>query len=159
VVSDGKGKVYANIEDKSEVAVIDIKAAAVVARWSVAPGDSPSGLAIDPVARRLFIACGNQKMVVMDADSGKILGSETVGSGVDGAAYDAAAGLVFIPNGRDGTLTIIRPKPGAAWQADVTTVPTARGARCVCVDEATHRCYLPCGVDGALALLVVGPKG
>jgi DNA-binding beta-propeller fold protein YncE len=160
-VADGAGHVYVNVEDKNEVAVIDSKLQKVTAHWSVAPGDGPTGLAIDVAHRRLFAGCGNQKMVVLDADTGKVLASPAVGSGVDGVAFDPGLGLAVSSNGRDGTLTAVREAPAGQF-APVQTLTTVKGARTIRGDAKTHRFYLPCNLPGEgggaakFGLLVVG---
>jgi DNA-binding beta-propeller fold protein YncE len=95
-VSDGKGNVYANIEDKSEIAQIDPKALKVNKTWSVSPCEEPSGLAIDLAARRLFSVCSNNKMAVMNADSGQVIARVAIGNGPDAAAYDADRSWYFL---------------------------------------------------------------
>ncbi len=105
-VADGRGNVYVNLEDKSEVVRIDSKQLKVTGRWPVAPGEEPSGMAIDPATRRLFIGCGNQLMVVMDADSGKVVTTLPIGEGVDANGFDPGPALAFSSNG-DGTFTVV----------------------------------------------------
>jgi DNA-binding beta-propeller fold protein YncE len=88
-VSDGKGKLFVNLEDKSEIAVVDLKTFKVIARWPLAPGEGPSGLAIDTRTNRLFSTCSDSKLlIVMDANNGKIVAKLPMGEGVDGAAFD-----------------------------------------------------------------------
>ncbi len=166
-VSDGGGRVYVNVEDKNEVAVIDSRTQQVCARWPITPGEGPTGLAIDCQHRRLFAGCSNQKMIVLDADKGAVLAAVPVGSGVDGAAYDDMLHVVVIPNGRDGTLTVIGEQPDGKYPG-LQTLPTAKGARTVRVDEKTHHFLLPCTLpatsgneQGKFGLLVVGvpPQG
>ena len=96
-VSDGKGSVYDNIEDKNEIVRIDSKELKVTAHWVVAPCESPSGLAMDRANRRLFAVCDNKIMAVVDADSGKVVATPAIGAGPDAAAYDEKAkrGLFF----------------------------------------------------------------
>jgi DNA-binding beta-propeller fold protein YncE len=163
-VADGAGRVYVNVEDKNEVAVIDTKVQMkVVARWPVAPGEEPTGLAIDVAHRRLFVGCGNKKMVVLDADNGKVLATLPVGAGVDGVAFDPQLNLAMSADGKDGTLTAVREvSPGKF--AVVQTLTTAKGARTIAVDPKTHTVYLPCLVPGrnnmpTFGLLLVGPAG
>lgn len=139
-VTDGKGHLYDNIEDKSEMAAINAQTLKVDNVWPMAPGDGPSGLAIDPKRRRLFAVCGNQKMVVMDADTGKVVATPTIGDGPDAAAYDGGLRLVFSPNGQDGTLTVL--KQTTADQYDTAaTVTTQKGARTMALDEKTHHLF------------------
>lgn len=140
-VSDERGQVYVNIEDKSEIVAFDSSALTVKNRWSLAPGEGPSGLALDRKHRRLFAVCGNEKMVVLDADSGRVLATPAIGKGPDAAVFDAGSGLAFSSNGADGTLTVM--KEGAPGKFTVVeTVPTQAGARTMTLDAKTHRIYL-----------------
>jgi DNA-binding beta-propeller fold protein YncE len=139
-VTDGKGHLYDNIEDKSEIVAIDAQALKVDNTWSLAPGDGPSGLTIDPKGRRLFAVCGNQKMIVMDADTGKVVATPTIGNGPDAAAYDGGAKLVFSPNGEDGTLTVLKQVSPNQYTV-AATVTTQSGARTMTLDEKTHHLF------------------
>ncbi len=139
-VSDAAGSVYDNIEDKSEIVRIDSKTLQVKAHWSVAPCDSPSGLAIDRAGRRLFAVCDGKKMAVVDADSGKVVATPEIGEGPDAAAYDPGTKLAFSSNG-EGTLTVVR-QIGKDEYAVAENVPTARGARTMALDTKTHKIYL-----------------
>jgi YVTN family beta-propeller protein len=139
-VSDGAGNVYDNIEDKSEIVRIDSKTLQVTAHWSVAPCDSPSGLAIDKAGRRLFAVCDGKKMAVVDADSGKVVATPEIGEGPDAAAYDPGTKLAFSSNG-EGTLTVVRAT-GEDKYSVAQTVPTAKGARTMALDTKTHKIYL-----------------
>src|SRR5258708_30853509 len=105
LASDGAGKVYINLEDKDQVAVVDIKARKVLARWPVAPGGSPVGLSIDTKKRRLFIGCRKpQKLIVMSTDDGKVLADLPIGAGVDATKFD---GQQAFASGRDGKLNVV----------------------------------------------------
>ncbi|MBV8551053.1 MAG: YncE family protein [Acidobacteriaceae bacterium] len=139
-VADGRGNVYANIEDKSEIVAIDAKTLAVKAHWPLAPCESPSGLAIDTANRRLFSVCDNKMMAVVDADSGKVLATPAIGDGPDAAGYDPGTKLAFSSNG-DGTLTVVHDT-GHDHYAVVQNVSTAKGARTMTVDTKTHKVYL-----------------
>ena len=139
-VSDGKGNVYDNIEDKNEIVQIDSKTLQVKAHWSVAPCESPSGLAIDKENRRLFAVCDEKKMAVVDADTGKVVATPEIGEGPDAAGFDPGTKLAFSSNG-DGTLTVIRQN-GKDDYAVAENVPTAKGARTMALDPETHKVYL-----------------
>ncbi|MBD8872266.1 YncE family protein [Rhodanobacter sp. DHB23] len=139
-VSDGHGHVYANIEDKSELARIDTRTDKVDAVWKLAPCDSPSGLAIDTQSRRLFSVCDNKLMVVTDADDGHQVATAAIGDGPDAARFDPATGLVYSSN-HDGTLTIVH-EDDANHYSVVANVPTQAGARTMALDQATHRIWL-----------------
>src|SRR5271154_4430794 len=125
---DGKGHVYANIEDKNEIVEIDAKNMLVSKRYSIAPCDGPSGLAIDPKKLLLYSVCGNKMMVVSDPAKGAVVATPAIGSGVDGVAFDD--GYAFSANGGDGTITMIDDK----FQP-VATIPTQRGARTIASDQ------------------------
>src|SRR4029079_6538079 len=107
-VHDDKGTVFVNLEDKSEIVALDPVALKVKGRWSLAPCEEPTGLAIDRAHRRLFASCDNKLIAVMDSDDGKVVTTLPIGQGPDGAAFDAGRQLAFSSNGRDGTVTGIR---------------------------------------------------
>src|SRR5579875_2736646 len=107
-VSDGKGSIYDNLEDKSEIVRINSKSLAVEAHWPLAPCESPSGLAIDTESRRLFSVCDNKVMAVVDADTGKVVATPAIGEGPDAAAFDPGRKLAFSSNGESGTLTVVK---------------------------------------------------
>jgi DNA-binding beta-propeller fold protein YncE len=140
-VEDGKGTVFVNLEDKSEVVALDPVALRVKGRWPLAPCEEPTGLAIDRAHRRLFASCDNKMMAVMDADSGKVVTTVPIGQGPDGAAFDSDRQLAFSPNGRDGTVTVIREISPDKFEV-VQTVETSRSARTLDLDPRTHKLYL-----------------
>jgi YVTN family beta-propeller protein len=140
-VDENAGRVYCNIEDKSEVAVIDADKHEVVAHWSLAPGEEPSGIALDATHHRLFSGCHNKMMVMLDTESGKVVDSVPIGAGVDGCAFDDASQFAFASCG-DGTTTIAREE--APRKLTVNQIlKTERGARTMALDPKTHRIYLP----------------
>jgi len=139
-VSDGKGKIYVNIEDTHEVAEIDTGKLAVTKRYSLTGCEEPSGLALDIKHRRLFSVCANKVMVMSEPDSGKVIAAVPIGQGTDGAGFDAERGLAFSSNG-EGTLTVVGEVSGK--YEVVETVPTQRGARTMTLDPKTHKIYLP----------------
>lgn len=139
-VSDDAGKVFVNIEDKSEIVAFDANKLTVLKRFSIAPGEEPSGLAIDRKHHRLFAGCSNKLMVVADAESGKVVATLPIGSGVDAVAFDDERRLAFSSNG-EGTLTVIHEDAPAKFSV-VENVPTQRSARTMALDERTHRVYL-----------------
>lgn len=138
LAADGAGRVYINLEDKDLVAVVDLVSRKVVARWPVAPGGHPVGLAMDNAKRRLFIGCRNpQKLVEMNADTGKVESSVPIGAGVD--AVGLAQGHAFA-SCRDGSLIAAA---GAQGLNVDQTIKTPEGARTLGIDSSTHRIYLP----------------
>ena len=108
VFDEKAGRIYNNIEDTSQLVVIDTATHAVVATWPIAPGEEASGLALDPASHRLFVGCGNELMLMVDATSGEVLASVPIGPGVDASAFDPGTGLAFASSS-DGTLTVARP--------------------------------------------------
>jgi hypothetical protein len=139
-VSDEKGMIYVNIVDKNEIVAFDAKQLMVKNRWPVAPGTGPTGLAIDPAKRRLFCTCKNEKVVILDADSGKVLGSPTIGKGTDACVFDSSVGLAFSSN-KDGTLTVIGEDKEGKFR-DLANVTTMAGAKTMALDAKTHNIYL-----------------
>jgi len=138
-VADGRGHIYVNIEDKSELVAFDPKTLKVQGRWSLAPCEEPSGLAMDRKTRRLFSVCSNGLMAVVDPDRGKVLKTLPIGNGVDGAAFDATSGLAVSSNG-EGSMTFVHEESPDSFRV-VATVPTQRGGRTIALDERTHRLY------------------
>lgn len=137
---DGDGTAYINLEDKDSVAKVDLHTRKVVARWPVAPGGHPVGMAIDAKAHRLFIGCRNpQKMVVMSTDNGKVEASLPIGAGVDATRV---FGNEAFASCRDGSLTVVAEKTGEQFAVE-QTLKTADGARTMGLDEATRRIFLP----------------
>jgi len=137
-VSDGKGNVYNNIEDKSEVLKIDAREHKVTATWP-AGCDSPSGLAMDIAGNRLFPVCDGKKMSVIDATSGKVLANPEIGDGPDAAAWSVNQKLAFASCG-EGVLSVVDASTSA--YKTIQTLPTKRGARTMAYDPATDRIYL-----------------
>ena len=172
-VADGKGRVYVNIEDKSEIVALDTKALEVKSRWPLEPCEEPSGLAFDSAHGRLFTVCSNRLMAVVDATTGRVVTTLPIGGGVDAAAYDPATGLVFASNG-EGTLTVVHEDSPDSFRV-VENVPTQAGARTLALEPKTHRVFLstaqfgprpaptaevprprPSIVPGSFVVLVVG---
>ncbi len=141
-VSDDAGKVYVNIEDKSEIVVVNIKTYMVENRWSIAPGESPTGLAIDKKTRRLFAGCDNELLMVINADNGKIVAKLTIGEGCDGVGYSTITNNIFASNGESATLTVIHAQSADSYKV-IGNIPTKAGARTCVVDENEERIFLP----------------
>jgi DNA-binding beta-propeller fold protein YncE len=137
---DGLGeRVFCNIEDKSEVAVIDMKTHAVTATWPLSPGEEPTGMAFDAVHHRLFVGCHNKLMTMLDSDTGKVVAKAPIGAGVDACAFDDAKQLAFASCG-DGTITIAKEEALDKLTV-VQTLTTEPGARTMALDPGTHRIY------------------
>jgi DNA-binding beta-propeller fold protein YncE len=138
--SDGKGEIFVNIEDKSQIDAIDPNKLEVKASWPLAPCHEPSGLALDRKNRRLFAGCDNKMMAVVDADTGKVVATAPIGDGVDANAFDPGTGLAFASCG-EGVLTVVHEDSPAKFSV-VDNVPTQQGARTMALDEKTHNVYL-----------------
>lgn len=137
--ADGQGKVYANLVDKNEVVVIDTATMKPTAHWPTAPGTAPTGMAIDPVAHRLYVGCRNQKLIVMDSTSGKVLADLAIGPGVDATAFHA--GLAFASCG-DSTMTVVKETVPGTFTI-MQTVKTAPGARTMAIDPVKGSIFMP----------------
>ncbi len=140
LAADGAGKVYINLEDKDQVAVVDLKARKVLAHWPVAPGGSPVGLSIDTEKHRLFIGCRKpQKLIVMSTDDGKVLADLPITTGVDATKFD---GHQAFASCRDGKLQVAGETAPGKFEIE-QTVTTPVGAKTMDVDPETHKAYLP----------------
>jgi len=168
-VSNNAGKIFVNIEDKNEIVVINAITYKVEAHWSLLPNEAPTGLVIDIKANRLFAACGdNNFLVAVDATSGKIIAQLPIGKGCDGAAFDSTLKNIYTSNGSDGTITVVHEEAKDKFTV-IETVKTKKSARTICIDEATHKLYLPAAdtepavgnarpkmIPGTFQILVVG---
>jgi YVTN family beta-propeller protein len=139
-VADGKGKVFANIEDKSELTSIDSRHAKVLNTWPLSPCESPSGLAMDRKHRRLFSGCHNKMMAVVNADTGKVIATPAIGEGVDANRFDPGTQLAFSSNG-DGTLTVVHEDSPDKFTV-IENAPTQRFARTMALNPQNHDVYL-----------------
>jgi hypothetical protein len=132
-----RGRVFVNIEDKDSVDVIDMATHKVIANWPVAPATSPTGMAIDTTTNRLFVG-GGKFMVMLDAATGKIVAQAPICTGTDATWIDAQTHMAFSACG-DGNITAVKVSGDTLQVAE--TIPTARGARTMAIDPATHRLY------------------
>ena len=153
-VDQRPGRVYCNIEDKSEVVAIDTAKHEVVARWPLAPGEEPTGIALDAAHHRLFSACHNKMMAMLDTRSGKVVATVPIGTGVDGCAFDEATQLAFASCG-EGVTTIAKEETPDKLTV-VQTLQTERGARTIALDPKTHRIYLPTADFRTAAVAIAG---
>jgi YVTN family beta-propeller protein len=138
-VADGKGFVFDNIEDKSEIVRLDAKDPKITATWPLSPCESPSGLAMDRTGRRLFAVCNEKKMAVVDADTGKVIATPEIGNGPDAAGFDPQAKLAFASNG-EGTVTIVDASSNS--YKVLQKLATEQGARTMALDTATGKIYV-----------------
>ena len=172
--TDGAGRIYFNIEDKSRIGAIDSSANKIIASWPLANCEEPTGLALDIEHRRLFSVCANGVLVVTDASSGRHVAEVAIGKGPDAAAFDAGRGLIFSSNGEDGTLTVIHEDDPNHYTV-VGNVVTQKSARTMALDSTSHLLYLvaaqfgaapsptadlphprPSVLDGSFKVLVIG---
>jgi YVTN family beta-propeller protein len=145
-VAVGDGMVFVNIEDSAQIVQIDALHSTVIRRWSIAPCQDPTGLALDRVHHRLFSVCRNGMMVVSDAMKGKVVTTAPIGQGVDAARFDPATQMAFASNG-EGSITVVHEvTPDSMVVAQ--TVTTKRGARTMELDLRTHRLYTATGDFG-----------
>jgi uncharacterized protein YjiK len=140
-VADEKGMIYANLSDKNEVAAIDSHTLEVKSKWSTAPSGGSTALAMDREHRRLFSAGRNpQMLVVMDADSGKVIQSFPISAGTDAAAYDPTTGMIFVST-REGNIHVFHEDSPDKYSV-VDTVKTQFGAKTMGLDAKTHNLFL-----------------
>jgi WD40 repeat protein len=138
--SDGKGKLFVNNESKNTIQVLDAKAMKVLASWSLAPSEGPTGIAYDRATNRIFSGCGKTS-AVLDAGTGKIVATIQNGDGVDALGWDPAEKLIYIPAGRDSSVTVVHEDSPDKYTV-VATVTTAAGAKTIAVDPTKHVAYL-----------------
>ncbi|HTA28650.1 MAG TPA: YncE family protein [Bacteroidia bacterium] len=141
-VADGTGKLFVNIEDKSNIAEIDAGTMKVLKEWSIKPGESPSGLAMDTKNHRLFSVCDNHLMVISDAEKGSVITTVPIGEGPDAAAFDPEKMRIYSSNG-EGYLTVV--SDSADTYKVLETFKTQNKARTMTIDTKTHHLYLPVG--------------
>lgn len=139
-VSDGKGRIFINLEDKNAIDVVDTKTWKVVATWSIEPCDGPTGIAMDRTTNRIFAGC-SKKSVVVDAATGKVVAEIANGDGVDALGWDQSQKLMYIPAGGSGNVTVVHEDAPDKFTV-VETIPTMRGARTVTVDAMRHIAYV-----------------
>lgn len=149
IAFDGHGRGFVNDEKKSVIYVFDTARRRPVAAWPLAPAEEPTGLAIDREHHRLFSACGNRLLAIVDSETGRMLGTVTIGPDPDGAVFDRRSGRIFTSN-HDGTLSVVGEKSPGNYALQ-QTVQTAPGARTIALDDKTGRLFLPAARFGAPA--------
>ncbi len=153
--ADGRGNVYINLEEKAETVHIDSNTLKVLHHWPLAPGKTATALAFDPQTRRLFAGCrGGQLMIVLDADSGRVITTAPIGERVDAAAYDPATKLVFQSTG-GGTIAVFHQDSADKYTLleNLTTNP---GSKTMGLDPKTHHLFVPANLAGQFTILVFG---
>jgi YVTN family beta-propeller protein len=153
-VSDGKGYVFNNLEDESQVLKINARDLKVEQRWPAAPCSAPSSIAMDRENRRLFVGCRSKVMAVINADSGQVITTLPIGDHVDATAFDPETKLIFNSNG-EGTITVIHQDSADKYSV-VETVKTAPRAKTMALDPKTHQLFLSTAENGQFEVLVVG---
>ena len=148
---------FVNVEDKSAIAVIELKTSKVTANWPLNGCIEPTGLAFDIKNARLFSVCNNEKMIVTNAKNGKQVAVVAIGAGPDGAAYDANTQTIFTANGKAGTVTVIHQQDADHYRV-AETVVTEKGAKTMAYDSATRQLFLPTVVAEKFTVLVVSPR-
>lgn len=138
--SDGKGKIFVNNEGKNTIQVLDVTSMKVLASWSIAPCEGPTGIAYDRVADRIFSGCGKTSVVV-DPGTGKVVATVANGDGVDALGWDPGQKLIYIPAGRDSSVTVVHQESPDTYKV-IATVTTLRGAKTISVDPVKHVAYL-----------------
>ncbi len=137
--TDGKGKIFVNLEDKSQLVKFDAKTLKLDNTWTLAPCESPSGLAIDAAHEILVVGCHNKLMAFVDGNSGKVIGTVPIGQGVDANRFDPVTGYAFASCG-DGSLTVAHEDSPTKFSL-VEKIDTQRGARTMALDYANHTVY------------------
>jgi DNA-binding beta-propeller fold protein YncE len=139
-VSDGNGAIYVNSEDTNEVIVFDPKSLKVKTRWSISPGEEPTGIALDTKTKRVFSVCHNGMMIVVNTENGQIVTTVPIGKGVDGVIFDPTTQLIISSNG-EGSLSVIKEVSANEFKV-IQTVKTERGARTIAFDPKTHHVFV-----------------
>jgi DNA-binding beta-propeller fold protein YncE len=155
-VSNGAGQIFVNLEDKGQIAVIDVAKGSVQATWSLAPCVEPTGIAMDTARHRLFSACHNERLIVTDSDTGKRVAALPIGKHVDAAAFDPATSLVFSSNGDSADVSVIFAATADEYSTR-GTLTTSAGSKTMALDAATHRLYVPATGPNGFEILVGAP--
>jgi YVTN family beta-propeller protein len=156
-VSDAAGHIFVNIEDKGQIAVIDVAKGSVQSSWSLAPCVEPTGIALNAARHRLFSVCHNERLIVTDSLTGARVAELPIGKHVDAAAFDPSTSLVFSSNGDSADVTIVSEDSDGHY-AVKGSLATASGAKTMALDAATHRIYVPAMGASGFEILVAAPK-
>ena len=140
-VCDGRGNIFVNMEDKSEITQIDAKEKSVAGSWSISPGSEPSGLAIDTANKLLFSVCDNKLMTVFNYKEKKIVTTFPIGEHPDAVVFDPSTKIIFCSNG-EGTVTIIQQESAMKYKL-LQTLKTQKGCRTMALDKRSKKIYLP----------------
>jgi DNA-binding beta-propeller fold protein YncE len=140
-IGDAHGTIFVNDEDHATVIAIDVAGHSVRATWKLDECEDPSGLALDAAHARLFSACQNGHMAIIDAITGRHVATVPIGRGPDGVVFDAALGNAYSSNGRDGTVTVVHERDADHFEV-VATLQTEKSARTIALDTSDHRLFL-----------------
>ena len=146
---DGRGRAFVNDEGQSAVHVFDTHRLKALANWPLAPCEEPTGMAVDRLHHRVFAACGNEKLAVLDADSGRVVATPAIGKEPDGAVFDPKTERIFTSN-KEGTLSVLKEVAPDRYEP-LQTLTTRPGARTLAMDENTGRIFMPTARSGAAA--------
>ncbi len=146
---DGRGRAFVNDEGKSVIHVFDTHSLQPVANWSLGGCEEPTGMAVDRRHHRVFAACGNQKLAVLDADSGRVVATPAIGKEPDGAVFDPKTDRIFTSN-KEGTLSVLKEVSPDRYET-LQTLTTRPGARTLAMDENTGRIFMPTARFGPAA--------
>jgi len=141
-INDDKGTIFVNIEDKNSITVIDATTLKIKNVWSIAPGEEPTGLALDLKTNRLFAVCGNKLMAVVNGEDGKVITTLPIGEGCDGVVFDAEKKCIYASNGADGTITVVKEESENKFKV-IETIITQKGAKTIAFSQKTHQLFLP----------------
>ena len=139
-VSDEKGTIFINLEDINEIVSVDTKSLSVKNRWKIAPGEEPTGIALDRETHRLFTVCHNEWMIILNSDNGQIVAQVPIGKRVDGVVFDPSTKLAYSSNG-EGSISIVQEVSANEFKL-VETVKTEVGARTIAFDPKTHHVFV-----------------
>jgi YVTN family beta-propeller protein len=156
-VSDAAGHIFVNLEDKAEVAVIDVAKGSVTSTWPLAPCVEPTGLALDAARHRLFSVCHNERLIVTNSTTGARVAELPIGKHVDAAAFDPRTSLVFSSNGDSADVTVVAANDGDRYVVK-GALTTAKGAKTMALDATTHRIYVPAMGTNGFEILVGAPN-
>lgn len=138
--SDDNGTIYVNLEEANEIVAFDAVKLSVKSRWKIAPGEEPTGIAIDTKTKRLFSVCHNGWMMIADSEKGNVVAQVPIGKRVDGAVFDPDSKMAFSSNG-EGTITVVKEVSANDFKV-VETIKTEVGARTIAFDPKTHHLYV-----------------
>jgi len=155
--ADGEGHVIFNLEDPPGIAKLDLASHRLVQQVDLKDCKGPTGIAVDTARHRAFSSCQNRKLVVTDTRTLERVTEVEIGSHPDAVIFDADSATIFVSNGDDATLSVIRQLNADQYHPE-PSVGTATGAKTMAMDERTHRIYLPTGKTNPFTVVVVGPK-